>query len=104
MQRSPRTTARRVRRVPVCLLGAAAVTAALLVSGCSTKDRICGSGEYPVKSVGNTTGRACVPKGEDPPSGYVRFPAGKVPQHVDDKWDTYWNKVVVDKNGHIVSQ
>lgn len=103
MQKSPRTTVRRVRSVPVCLLGAAAVTAALLVTGCSTQDRICGSGEYPVKAVGNTTGRACVPKGKQPPGGYVRYPAGKAPQHVGDKWDTYWSRIVVDGHGHIVS-
>ncbi|MEV7415561.1 hypothetical protein [Streptomyces sp. NPDC089919] len=85
------------------LLAAAGVAAALLTTGCAAgPDRICGSGDYPVKAVGNTTGQDCVPDGEEPPPGYVRYPAGKVPQHVGDKWDEYWGTVVVDQDGRIV--
>ncbi len=89
-------------RVPLYGLVLAVVAAASVTAGCSTQDSVCGSGQYPVKAVGNTTGRSCVSNGEDPPHGYVRYPQGKVPGHVGDKWDTYWSKVVVDKNGHIV--
>lgn len=76
-------------------------TAALLTAGCSLQDAMCGGGEYPVMTVGST-GSACVPNGEDPPKGYVRFPKGKVPEHVGDKWDTYWETHSVDENGRII--
>jgi len=78
------------------------ITGALLAGGCSFQDRICRSGEYPVKAVGNTTGRTCVKDGDNPPAGYVRYPDGQVPQHVDDKWDKYWRTVIVDENGRVV--
>ncbi|MCX4788293.1 hypothetical protein OG369_19620 [Streptomyces sp. NBC_01221] len=77
------------------------VTAAVLTAGCSLQDAICGGGEYPVMTVGST-GSACVPNGEDPPKGYVRYPKGKVPEHVGDKWDTYWETHSVDENGRII--
>jgi hypothetical protein len=79
---------------------AAALCATLLTSGCM-EDAICGSEDYPVKAVG-TTGSACVPEGQEPPAGYVRYPEGKVPQRVGDKWDEYWSKVVVDERGNVV--
>lgn len=84
------------------LLVLATAAAALSVAGCSS-DAICRSGEYPVKAVGNTTGAACVADDQEPPAGYVRYPEGKVPQHVGDKWDEYWSTVVVDEQGAIVS-
>jgi hypothetical protein len=56
-----------------------------------------------VKAVGNATGRTCVPDGEDPPAGYVRYPEGQVPEHIGDKWDKYWETKVVDQSGRIVS-
>nr|BFE72877.1 hypothetical protein GCM10020092_061780 [Actinoplanes digitatis] len=34
--------------------------------------------------------------------GYVRFPEGKVPEHVGDEWDEYWNTHMIDKTGAIV--
>jgi hypothetical protein len=43
-----------------------------------------------------------VADGQEPPEGYVRYPAGKVPKHVDDEWDKYWSNKIVDKNGNIV--
>jgi hypothetical protein len=73
----------------------------LLAGGCAD-DAICGSDSYPVKAVGTTSGRDCVPEGQDPPSGYVRYPEGKVPERVGDKWDEYWSKVVVDEQGNVV--
>jgi hypothetical protein len=95
---------RRRQRLPLLVLALAAASTALAATGCSAQDRICGSGQYPVKAVGSTTGRACVPGDEGPPKGYVRYPKGKVPQHVGDKWDTYWGKVVVDGDGRVVKR
>ncbi|WP_327685854.1 SCO0607 family lipoprotein [Streptomyces sp. NBC_00467] len=91
------------RRLRYSSLAAAGVAAAFLVTGCSMEDAICSNGEYPVKAVGGTTGSACVPDDEEPPKGYVRYPKGKVPEHVDDKWDKYWSTVVVDENGNVVT-
>src|SRR5258706_1584412 len=93
----------RKRRRCGAAVAVAAITAAFAVTGCSIRERVCSSGEYPVKAVGNTTGRTCVPDGEEPPAGYVHYPAGKVPEHVDDRWDRYWSTVVVDPYGKIVS-
>ncbi|MFC7886609.1 SCO0607 family lipoprotein [Streptomyces sp. NPDC057376] len=75
-------------------------TAAAVLTGCSMKEAICGGGEYPVISGG--TGGACVPNGGEPPGGYTRYPEGKVPEHVDDEWDTYWRTHTVGKDGNIV--
>jgi len=85
-------------------LAATGVVTAFLVGGCTLQDSVCRAEEYPVKAVGGTTGSTCVPDGEEPPEGYVRYPEGKVPQHVDDKWDKYWSDVVVDENGDIVDK
>ncbi|MET7418647.1 hypothetical protein [Dactylosporangium sp. NPDC005555] len=76
---------------------------AFLTAGCSFKERICGSGEHPVKAVGNTTGRACVPDGTGPPAGYAPYPSGKVPKYIDDEWDRYWRDKIVDEQGNITS-
>ena len=92
-----------VTKMRVRVLAIAGVATAFLASGCSIPESICRSGEYPVKAVGNTTGRTCVPNGQEPPAGYVRYPAGKVPQHVDDQWDRYWSTLVVDDHGNIVA-
>jgi hypothetical protein len=99
------TRTNRVHTVPRVLwplwgLALAGVAGTLLV-GCSTQEAICGGGEYPVMSVGGT-GSACVSDGNEPPKGYVRYPQGKVPEHVDDKWDLYWNTHTLDKNGDII--
>ena len=90
--------------VVVARVVVACVVAALLVGGCSFREKICRSGEYPAKAVGNTTGRTCVAEGRDPPSGYVRYPADKEPKYVGDKWDNYWSTIVVDEHGNIVSK
>ncbi|QKW07875.1 hypothetical protein HUT18_17250 [Streptomyces sp. NA04227] len=83
-------------------LALASAAAATLTTGCSLQEATCGGGEYPVMTVGGT-GSACVPDDEEPPKGYVRYPEGKVPKHVDDKWDKYWQTHSVDKNGKIIT-
>ncbi|MCK7622367.1 hypothetical protein MUU72_04390 [Streptomyces sp. RS10V-4] len=88
-----------LRTVPV--LVAAGAAAAAVLSGCSVRDAVCGNDAYPVQAVGSS-GSACVPKDQDPPAGYVRYPAGKEPRHVDDKWYTFWNSHTIDKHGNIV--
>ncbi|MYY81583.1 hypothetical protein GT044_10005 [Streptomyces sp. SID335] len=93
---SGRRSARSV--VALALAGAAA---AAVLTGCSMEDAVCGGGEYPVLHVGSS-GSACQPDGEDPPKGYARYPEGKVPEHIGDKWDEYWNKHTLDEDGKIV--
>ncbi|MEU5211794.1 hypothetical protein [Streptomyces sp. NPDC020742] len=85
------------------VLAIAAVTVALSATGCSTEDAKCRGGEYPVLAIGSSTGGACVPNGKKPPKGFTRYPAGKVPEHVGDKWDTYWETHTVDKSGKIIT-
>jgi hypothetical protein len=89
---------------PLRALAVAGIATAFLASGRVSQDAICDSGQYPVKAAGGTTGQACQADGHQPPAGFVRYPAGKVPQHVGDKRDTYWSTVVVTKNGHIVQR
>lgn len=84
------------------LIAAALLAGVLSTGGCSWQEHICGSGEYPVKAVGSTTGSACVADGQEPPKGYVRYPEGKVPRVVGDEWDEYWSTVVVDERGVVV--
>ncbi|WP_427920770.1 SCO0607 family lipoprotein [Streptomyces sp. cg40] len=93
------------KRTRVAVLTAAVISTAGLLSACSfsTADAMCSSGEYPVLVPGSTMRGACVTNGDAPPSGYVRYPKGKVPQHVDDKWDTYWQTHTVDTKGHITA-
>jgi len=81
-------------------IAAAAACAAVLLGGC-TQDAICGSGDYPALQVGGT-GRQCVSKGQDPPAGWARYPAGQVPEHVDDTWDVYWRTHTLDESGTTV--
>ncbi|WP_299534465.1 SCO0607 family lipoprotein [uncultured Streptomyces sp.] len=78
--------------------------AALLLTGCAGfeyREDVCSDGEYPVMSVG-ATGSACVSDDEEPPTGFVRYPEGKVPQQVDDKWDVYWNTHTLDRDGRVI--
>lgn len=82
---------------------AVGVVACLLSAACSTRERICRSGEYPVKSVGSSTGRSCVPNGREPDPGWVRYPEGKVPRYLDDKWDKHWSTTVFDADGNVVA-
>ncbi|MFD0026519.1 SCO0607 family lipoprotein [Streptomyces sp. NPDC058382] len=83
------------------ILALTAASMAFAITGCSQEDATCGGGEYPVLNVGST-GSACVSDDDEPPAGYTRYPEGKVPEHVGDKWDTYWQTHTVDKNGKII--
>lgn len=89
------------RRISLLLVAAVAVGG--LAAACSWRESICRSGEYPVAAVDSTTGRACVADGEEPPAGYVRFPSGKEPKHVDDEWDLYWRSHKLDERGNEVA-
>ncbi|MEU5415630.1 SCO0607 family lipoprotein [Streptomyces clavifer] len=82
-------------------LALAAATVALLTGACSTQQATCGGDEYPVLSVG-APGNACVSHDEEPPKGYARYPEGKVPQHEDDTWSTYWSTRTLDENGRTL--
>ncbi|MFI1925475.1 SCO0607 family lipoprotein [Streptomyces sp. NPDC020377] len=87
-------------------LAGAAVAAAVAVAtltGCSFRieEASCGGGEYPVLAV-NSSGSDCVPDGEEPAQGWARYPQGKVPEKVGDKWDTYWSTHTLDENGEII--
>jgi hypothetical protein len=93
-----------IGRGPLRALAIAGMVTASLATGCWTHPRLCHSGEYPVKAVGNTTGRACQSNGKEPPAGYVRYPKGKIPQYVGDNWDKYWSTVIVDSHGNIVKK
>ncbi|GGZ99898.1 SCO0607 family lipoprotein [Streptomyces subrutilus] len=93
----------RVRIVAAATLVSAA--AAGVLTGCAGfeyREDICSRGEYPALTVGGTGG-ACFSDKEEPPAGYARYPAGKVPKQVDDKWDVYWNTHTLDKEGKIIS-
>ncbi|AJE85919.1 SCO0607 family lipoprotein [Streptomyces physcomitrii] len=81
-------------------LAAATALAGAGLAACSIEEASCGGGEYPVQAVGST-GSACAEKGEKPPKGYVRYPEGKVPEKVGDKWDTYWNTHIIEKDGSV---
>ncbi|MFB9363640.1 SCO0607 family lipoprotein [Actinoplanes nipponensis] len=87
----------------MAVLTAAGVAGILLAGGCGYEEKICSSGEYPVKAVRSLTGATCVPDGEEPPDGYVRFPEGKVPKVVNDDWDRYWEEHMLDENGRELS-
>ena len=93
-----------MRKPAAVVLGGAALSVLFLSGGCSSPEAICSDGEYPVVAVGSTTGRACVAEGEEPSAGYVRFPSGKVPEHVGDEWDEYWRGHVIDADGQEVAQ
>ncbi|WP_435841899.1 SCO0607 family lipoprotein [Streptomyces fragilis] len=88
-------------RVVAALVGVAAAVALTACSGLGYEENICSDGEYPVLAVGDT-GSACVTNGEEPPKGMARYPEGKVPKKVDDKWDTYWRTHMLDKDGNVV--
>ncbi|MFF5081687.1 SCO0607 family lipoprotein [Actinoplanes sp. NPDC000266] len=81
-------------------LPAVAVAACLLTAACADQ-AVCRDGEYPAAQV-DSTGRTCVPDGQEPPAGYVRYPPGQEPQRTDDKWDQYWRRHTIDKSGAVV--
>ncbi|SFE20312.1 hypothetical protein SAMN05216251_10279 [Actinacidiphila alni] len=99
--RRPRIpAAARPTLLALTLAGAALVG---LTSACSFQDAQCSDGEYPAASVGSSSGGACFSDDEEPSKGFVRYPKGKVPKHVDDKWDKYWQKHTLDANGNETS-
>ncbi|MFF5724749.1 SCO0607 family lipoprotein [[Kitasatospora] papulosa] len=98
---APRVRSGRARVVAAALTGALAVVALTGCAGFEYREDICSDGEYPVLSVGGT-GSACVPDAEEPPAGFARYPEGKVPEQVDDKWDVYWDTHTLDKDGNTV--
>ncbi|WP_426367292.1 SCO0607 family lipoprotein [Streptomyces sp. E-08] len=96
------TTGGTFARRPLPALAVAGLGVALLLTGCSTQERVCGSGRYPVKAVGNAYGEDCVADGQEPSEGWVRYPEGQVPEYVGDTWDRHWSNVVVDAEGRPV--
>ena len=86
-------------RTGFATLGTMAVLVMLTATGCSIKDSLCADGEYPAKAVGTGGGSYCVPDGQEPAKGYVRYPAGKVPQYIGDEWDDYWSTRYLDEHG-----
>lgn len=96
------TSGSRPEKVRVAAL-LASTAAILTLTGCAGweyQENICSSGEYPVLAVGST-GSACVSDGEEPGAGYARYPDGKMPKEVGDKWDVYWETHTLDKDGNI---
>ncbi|MEV0005842.1 hypothetical protein AB0H28_26655 [Micromonospora sp. NPDC050980] len=85
-------------------LAAVGLSGLTLTAGCSFKESICGNGEYPAIAVGAQGGSACFPEGQEPTAPYVRYPEGKVPQHVDDEWDVYWRTHGIDENNRIIER
>jgi len=92
-----------MRRRTVAVLTAAGVAAIFLAGGCGYEETMCSPGNYPVKAVHGFTGGTCVPDGEAPPAGYVRYPEGKVPKIVGDNWHRYWHEHMLDGNGRELS-
>jgi hypothetical protein len=88
-------------RTATLLLAGLGVGASLLLSGCQIRDAICSNGYYPAAHV-NGPGSYCVKDGDEPKPGFVRYPAGKVPRHVDDEWDVYWRTHHLDENGNEI--
>lgn len=75
----------------------------VLTGGCSIVENICSDGEYPAIAVGAQGGSACFPDDQQPTPPYVRYPAGKEPQRVDDTWDVYWRSHGIDAQGRIIA-
>jgi hypothetical protein len=95
-------TSGRTPALTTTILATAALAATLLTAGCWYSEAICRGGEYPVAAVGST-GRACAGEGQEPPAGYVRYPAGQEPRKVGDEWDRYWQTHVIDESGTVVA-
>lgn len=85
-------------------LAGVALSGLMLTAGCSFEEAICADGEYPAIAVGGQGGSACFPDGQEPTAPYVRYPEGKVPQHVDDEWDVYWRTHGIDEKGAIIER
>ncbi|MFF2655187.1 SCO0607 family lipoprotein [Streptomyces sp. NPDC058045] len=79
-----------------------AVVVSLTAGGCSSSDAICGDDEYSALFMGSTA-HTCVPRGQEPPEGYRRYPAGTEPKREGDEWDRYWSKHSLDEQGRLLS-
>ncbi|MBO3752008.1 hypothetical protein J5X84_38575 [Streptosporangiaceae bacterium NEAU-GS5] len=86
------------------IFGAVGETAFFLFNRFVWREKVCMADEYPVKLIGSSTGSRCVPNGQEPPEGFVRYPAGKVPMYLGDKWDRRWKDAVFDENGDLVER
>ncbi len=72
---------RHTRRAPgtaVSLIACSTATLAALLTGCTTADAICQSGQYPVQYVG-ATGGDCVDNGHEVPK-HLPLPEGQDPE------------------------
>ncbi|MFI0898502.1 SCO0607 family lipoprotein [Streptomyces sp. NPDC020983] len=90
------------RTITLLLAGAAVITGLTAACSLDTREGMCMPDEYPVAAIGYAGGGGCVSEGQKPPSGTVRYPAGEVPQYVDDKWDKYWQNHALDAHGHLM--
>jgi hypothetical protein len=88
--------------IVLALVGVSGVVAVSGCSGFSITEKYCGGGEYPAIAVGPLGGNACFPDGQEPDRGYRRYPEGKVPETVGDKWDIFWRTHGVDEKGTII--
>ena len=94
-----------MRKMMLIAFTAVTFSGLAVTSGCSLPpDKICSDGEYPAMVVGDMSGSgtACFKNGQEPTPPYARYPKGKVPQHVGDTWDIYWQSHTIDKDGNIV--
>ncbi|MFF8594553.1 SCO0607 family lipoprotein [Streptomyces sp. NPDC015220] len=90
------------QRTPLLLLVLVSAVAALPLTGCAGRqERVCSPGRDPVLAV-NDSGSDCIPSDEEPAPGWARYPQGKVPVHLDDKWDRYWADKTLDQHGRVV--
>jgi hypothetical protein len=90
-------------RRTMAMLAGVGVAGIFFTGGCASREAICSSGEYPIAAV-RAAGRACVEEGRPPDPGWVRFPEGKVPEHVGDEWDRYWQEHLLDENGSEIER
>ena len=98
-----KNTTRGLRRNTALLLTSAALAALTAACSFDPADNICMSDEYPVATVGYAGSGSCVSDDKQPPRDSVRYPEGRVPQHVDDKWDTYWQTHALDAHGKLIT-
>ncbi len=80
----------RSTRVPVMLTIGLLVGATGATVGCSLHERVCSEGRYPVVEATGLEGKTCVDDGDEPPSGYMRYPADKVPVYLEDDYKPTW--------------
>jgi hypothetical protein len=82
------TNKEKARQPVTRILAILLLTAGVMLTGCSgMREAMCQDNEYPVWATdAPATGRECVPKGEQPPPGYARYPAGHVPHYLDEDY------------------